>query len=86
MADTILTYGYVSQVFKDTTLYFSEGMPHLAKVIPSMDLIDAKLATKATNPTYAPSLRGAIFLSKKLLNKYYSMMDNSHVYQIAMSE
>ena len=86
MADTILTYGYIPQVFKDATLYFSEGTPHLAKVIPAMDLIDAKLATKATNPTFAPSLRGAISLCKKLLNKYYSMTDNSHVYWIAMSE
>ena len=87
MADTILlTYGYVPQVFKDATLYFSEGTPHLAKVIPAMDLIDAELATKATNPSFAPSLRGAISLGKKLLNKYYSMTDNSHVYRIAMSE
>ena len=51
-----------------------------------MDLIDAELATMATNPKFAPSLRGAISLGKKLLNKYYAMTDNSHVYWTAMSE
>ena len=54
MTDFILTYGYIPQVFKDATLYFSEGTPHLAKVIPAMDLIDAALATMATNPKFAP--------------------------------
>lgn len=51
-----------------------------------MDLIDAELATKATNLAFSPSLRAAISLGKKLLNKYYSMTDNSNVYRIAMSE
>lgn len=76
------------QIFKDATLYFSRSTPNLAKVIPAMDRIDTHLATGAANRKrkYNPSVRAALLVGKKLLNKYYDKSDHSELYRIAMGE
>ncbi|KAG6808270.1 hypothetical protein H0H92_004677 [Tricholoma furcatifolium] len=47
----------VLQIFKDTTLYFSQSTPNLAKVIPAMDHIDAQLSTNSIDDIYLSSIR-----------------------------
>ena len=67
-------------------LFFSQATPNLAIVIPAMDHIDHQLQTFAQDQKYLLSVRAAISLARKTLNHYYLLMDNSKVYQIAMSE
>jgi hypothetical protein len=73
------------QVFKDATLFFSRSTPNLATVIPAMDHIDETLTTSSLDPKYSPSLRAALGIAKKTLNRYYNATDQSEVYRIAMS-
>ena len=51
-----------------------------------MDHINS-VFTDATLPTSQkhPAIRAAIEVAKKTLNKYYSLMDSSELYRIAMS-
>ena len=49
-----------------------------------MDHIDTHLATAARNPRYSPSIRAALALGKRTLNRYYNKTDHSEVYRIAM--
>jgi hypothetical protein len=49
-----------------------------------MDHIDRHLATAATNDSYKSSIKAALVIGKKLLNKYYSYTDHSEMYRIAM--
>jgi hypothetical protein len=44
------------------------------------------LAAASNNEAYSPAIRAALKLGTKLLNKYYSLTDNSEVYRIAMGE
>lgn len=74
-----------SQVFKDATLFFSRATPNLAVVIPAMDHIDETLTTQSRNRKFEASIRAALGIAKKTLNKYYDKTDNSEVYRIAMS-
>ncbi|KAF8548183.1 hypothetical protein OG21DRAFT_1423539 [Imleria badia] len=71
-------------VLKDATLYFLCGTPNLAAVIPAMDLMDEKLTTFSLNCKYSPTIRAAISLAKRTLNRYYQLTDSSEVYRIAM--
>ncbi|KAJ2982172.1 hypothetical protein NUW54_g10786 [Trametes sanguinea] len=74
------------QIFKDATYFFSRGTPNLATVIPAMDLIDQRLATKhLQSAKYDFSIRTAMGLAKKTLNKYYELTDASEAYRITMS-
>ena len=73
------------QIFKDATLYFSRSTPTLATVIPAMDHIDETLTSQSLDSDYEPAIRTALRLAKKVLNRYYSAMDHSEVYRIAMS-
>jgi hypothetical protein len=75
-----------SQIFKDTTLFFSHSTPNLATVIPAMDHIDAHLTTASQSLKYSPTIHASLMLGKAHLNKYYDMTDHSELYQIAMSE
>jgi hypothetical protein len=72
------------QIFKDTTSFFSRSTPNLATVIPAMDHIDETLTSQATSRDFEPSIRAAIGLAKKTLNRYYSATDQSDVYHIAI--
>lgn len=49
-----------------------------------MDHINAQLATAAQNNIYSPSIRAALAIGKKTLNRYYNKTDYSEVYRIAM--
>jgi hypothetical protein len=51
-----------------------------------MDHIDEHLTTSALNSRYHPAIQAALAVGKKHLNKYYTMMDQSEVYRIAMSK
>ncbi|KAF5371119.1 hypothetical protein D9758_004308 [Tetrapyrgos nigripes] len=81
---------YVLQIFKDATLHFSsEQHSSISAVIPAMDRIDDLLTTQtATTATSRPplhaSVKAALHLTKQLMNRYYSLIDDSSVYWIAM--
>ena len=51
-----------------------------------MDRMHADLVTACTNENYSPTIRAALKIGKKLLNKYYSITDNLEIYCIAMSK
>ncbi|KAI0715451.1 hypothetical protein C8T65DRAFT_563054, partial [Cerioporus squamosus] len=73
------------QVLKDATMFFSEGTPNLAKVIPAMDHIDKFLTTaNITHHKYHDTIRIACGLAKKVLDKYYSYTDMSATYRATM--
>ena len=72
------------QHFKRATLFFSEGSPHLAKVILAMDHLNKFLTTSAQSRKLDSAIRVACKLAKKTLNTYYSHTDMSKTYRIAM--
>ena len=53
-------------------------------VIPAMDIIDDRLDDNSHDEDLHPSIRQAVKLGKKILNKYYSKTDLSNAYRIAM--
>jgi hypothetical protein len=73
-----------SEIFKDTTLFFSRGTPNLATVIPAMDHIDKVLATSSDRHQYSLSICAALFIGKNTINRYYHKTDHSETYRIAM--
>ena len=50
-----------------------------------MDHIDTCLATATQNNSYPASIRAALAIGKRTLNRYYNKTDHSEVYRIAMS-
>ncbi|RDX42157.1 hypothetical protein OH76DRAFT_1302062, partial [Lentinus brumalis] len=72
------------QVFKDATMFFSQGSPNIAAVIPAMDLIDTSLTNGARDADLDPAIRKAVPLAKRTLNQYYKATDMSATYHIAM--
>jgi hypothetical protein len=51
-----------------------------------MDHIDAYLATATQNASYSVSIRAALAIGKRTLNRYYNKTDHSEVYRIAMGK
>jgi hypothetical protein len=49
-----------------------------------MDHIDTHLATATQDTSYSRSIRAALAIGKKTLNRYYNKTDYSEVYRIAM--
>jgi len=49
-----------------------------------MDHIDTHLATAAQSNKYSTSIRAALAIGKRTLNRYYNKTDHSEVYRIAM--
>jgi hypothetical protein len=49
-----------------------------------MDHIDAQLATDASNNKYPLSIKAALAMGKKTLNRYYDKTDHSEIFRIAM--
>lgn len=49
-----------------------------------MDYLDQQLTNSALDPKFPRSIKTAISLGKKTLNKYYNMTDHSEIYRIAM--
>ncbi|PIL33222.1 hypothetical protein GSI_04672 [Ganoderma sinense ZZ0214-1] len=74
----------VLEYFKEATLFFSQGTPHLEKVIPAMDKLDKFLTDTSRNGKLQPTIRVASSLAKETLNRYYSYTDMSKAYRIAM--
>jgi hypothetical protein len=68
------------------TLEFSTDTPCTAAVIPAMDRMHTELTSAVENVEYSPALQAALSLGKKVLDKYYSLSDDSEVYRIAMGE
>ena len=86
---TIIYFLYYSiepaiQIFKSVTLEFSSDMPCAAAVIHAMDKLHAELTAAADNVEYSPALQVALLLGKDLLNKYYSLSDDSEIYWIVI--
>jgi hypothetical protein len=73
-----------SEIFLDATSFFSRATPSLATVIPAMDHIDQVLASQCVDRRYEPCIRAALAMSKKTLNRYYTLTDSSETYRIAM--
>jgi hypothetical protein len=78
------------QGLKEATLLFSRhGInANLTLVIPVMDQIDDDFTAimEQSERQWHPSIRAAVGLAKKTLNKYYSLTDSSEIYRIAISE
>ncbi|KAG2036111.1 hypothetical protein BDR03DRAFT_866841 [Suillus americanus] len=74
----------ILKILKDTMLYFSCATPNLATMIPAMDHIDKMLMSYSHNKKYLPSIRSAVQLAKKTLNRYYQLTDRSRTYRISM--
>ncbi|KIK31663.1 hypothetical protein CY34DRAFT_27310 [Suillus luteus UH-Slu-Lm8-n1] len=74
----------LTNILKDATTFFSRSTPNLATVIPAMDLIHETLTSYSCNQRYHTSIRVAVHLAKKTLNRYYELTDKSKVYHIAM--
>ena len=56
-------------------------------VILAMDYIDEVFTTSMlAEEAFNPAIRMAVGLTKKTLNKYYSLTDSSRVYCVAMSK
>ncbi|EPS93984.1 hypothetical protein FOMPIDRAFT_64674, partial [Fomitopsis schrenkii] len=66
--------------------FVGEDAPTLTDVIPSMDIIDERLATDTTNAELDPAIRIAIGCAKRTINHYYDKSDESAAYRISMSE
>jgi hypothetical protein len=67
------------------TLGFSaDRTPNLAKVIPAFDAMDRILQTGTGNTAYPDSIRVALALGCRTLNKYYARTDLSDAYRVAM--
>ena len=72
--------GITHQVLKDTTTFFSHSTPNLTMALPAMDYINNELKCYARNKDYQPAIHAAVSLTKKTLNRYYSLTDYSEVY------
>ena len=68
------------------TSQFSLDTPCTAAVIPAMDKMHTELTSAIENFDYSPALimKSALSLGKSVLDKYYSLSDDSKVYRIAM--
>ena len=66
------------------TLKFSSDMPCIANMIPTMDQMHANLLAACDNENYSTAICTALKVEMNLLNKYYSITDNSKVYRTAM--
>ncbi|KAG2037471.1 hypothetical protein BDR03DRAFT_800635, partial [Suillus americanus] len=75
----------VLRILKHTTQFFSCGMPNLAVVISAMDHIDNAFTTGVIKTDKLnPAIHAALHLTKKTLNRYYSLTDRSETYHIAI--
>ncbi|KAJ7580325.1 hypothetical protein C8J56DRAFT_731630, partial [Mycena floridula] len=75
----------VTVLAKATVFFSQDTVCTISSVIPMMDRIDALLTGQASKSIH-PSVKIAVLLAKKTLNRYYSLTDTSDVYRIAMGE
>lgn len=76
----------VLKVFKDATMFFSQGKPNIDSVIPAMDFLDERLTENSLKTKYSTPIKSAINLGKMTLNRYYDKTDHSEIYRIAMGK
>ena len=72
-------------MYKKATLFFSQDLASIATVIPAMDKLNTHLNPSTQQP-YHPAIQAAMKLARNKINQYYSMMDLSSAYRIAMSK
>jgi len=73
------------QIFKDATLFFSQGTLNLVMVISAMDVINSMIATMLeASQKFCLAICTALAVGSMTLNKYYNKTDNSEVYCISM--
>lgn len=81
----LITVDGLVQVFKRLTVAFSsDRVPTIADVIPAYDAMDAVLEADAANTKYPDSIRVALALARRTLNRYYARTDLSDIYRVAM--
>ena len=74
------------QIYKDVTLFFSQdAVSTIGHVIPTMDRIGA-LVDDVTSDPLSLSVKYVLKFTRNSINKYYSKMDQSNVYRIAMGK
>lgn len=67
-------------------MFFSrKDAPNLAVAIPAMDHINQEFEAGIANEEFPRSIRTALALGKRTLDRYYAATDMSNVYRIAMS-
>ena len=66
------------------TVFFSCGTPNLVMVIPAINYINETFTNGTLDQTLDPAIKAAIGLTKKTLNRYYSLTDSSDLYHITM--
>ena len=81
----LFLYLSILQIFKTVTLEFSKDMPCIANVIPMIDIMHDNLLVACNNKPYSAPIHATLKIEMNLLNKYYSITDNSEIYQIAIS-
>ncbi|KAF8574541.1 hypothetical protein K439DRAFT_1372140, partial [Ramaria rubella] len=59
-------------------------IPQIFKVIPVIDLLTATLDQYASDKKFFPAVHSVAAKGHEILNKYYSLTNDSIVYQIAM--
>lgn len=75
------------QVFLFATKKISHSaVPLIHEVIPIFDTITTVLDKFIDNKKINPSIRVAAYLGSLIMNKYYSLTDESTVYRIGMSK
>ena len=62
------------------------NIPLVHEVIPVIDIITGKLLEAMTNDDLPAQVRYGAALGYRLLNKYYSVTDESIMYRLGMSE
>ncbi|KIJ96457.1 hypothetical protein K443DRAFT_76968, partial [Laccaria amethystina LaAM-08-1] len=72
----------VLKIFKDATLFFSRNGANIAMVIPAMDHLDSHLINAVSNLKYSITMKAALSIGKKTLNRYYDKTDHSEVFRI----
>ncbi|KAA1097863.1 hypothetical protein PGT21_050178 [Puccinia graminis f. sp. tritici] len=72
-------------IFYEITLQISTpGLARLSNIVIFINQITEHLSTAISGTKYPPALRNACQVGLKLTNKYYSLMDMSPLYRIAI--
>ena len=79
-------YSLHADIQRCDDFFLRSKISNLTVVIPAMDHLDKHLATALTRTQYSLSIHSAICIGIKTLNKYYSKMDQSELYCIAMGK
>ncbi|KAJ3764849.1 hypothetical protein FB446DRAFT_795655 [Lentinula raphanica] len=83
--DAIKDLVSVLKILKDTTSFFLTILPSVSTVIPAMDTIDEVFASGIVDHvTLSAPVQHALSIGKRMLNKYYQLSDDSHIYRMAI--